>query len=54
MAQASTSVGPGTYIRDAKTASNVILAQGNVSADNAGTTAIQVDRPCMVLSLIHI
>ena len=48
MAQATRTVGPGTTIRDAKTASNVILAQGNVSADNAGTTALQVDRPCMV------
>ena len=48
MAQATRTVGPGTTIRDAKTASNVILAQGDVSADSAGTTAIQVDRPCMV------
>jgi len=48
MAQATRTVGPGTTIRDAKTASNVILAQGNVAADNAGTTALQVDRPCMV------
>ncbi len=45
--QATRTVGPGTTIRDAKTASNVILAQGNVSAD-ANTTEIQVDRPCMV------
>jgi hypothetical protein len=47
MAQATRTVGPGTTIRDAKTASNVILAQGNVSAD-ANTTEITVDRPCLV------
>lgn len=45
--QATRTVGPGTVIRDAKTASNVLLAQGNVSAD-VDTTEIQVDRPCMV------
>ena len=47
MAQATRTVGPGTTIRDAKTASNVILAQGNVSADTT-TTEITVDRPCLV------
>ena len=47
MAQATRTVGPGTTIRDAKTASNVILAQGNVSAD-ANTSEITVDRPCLV------
>ena len=47
MAQATRTVGPGTTIRDAKTASNVILAQGNVSA-TANTTEITVDRPCLV------
>ena len=47
MAQATRTVGPGTTIRDAKTSSNVILAQGNVSAD-ANTSEITVDRPCLV------
>ena len=49
MAQATRTVGPGTTIRDAKTASNVILAQGNVSADTTtASSSLQVDRPCMV------
>ena len=49
MAQATRTVGPGTTIRDAKTASNVILAQGNVSANTTtAASSLQVDRPCLV------
>ena len=42
MAQATRTVGPGTYVRDAN--APVLVATGNVAADTDGSW-IQVDRP---------
>jgi len=46
MAQATRTVGPGTYVRDAN--KPTLVAQGDLSADTDGSW-VQVDRPCDVL-----